>query len=312
MSGEVSALRGAPVTSSATKLYARATAGFDERVAKTVALLQEAVLEHGTGLLQSSSLGAEDMVITDLIARHKLPISVATLDTGRLHAETLALLPQIEARYGLKVNVFSPVNDAVINFVRVRGADAMYESLALRKECCAIRKLEPLSRMLDGHTAWITGLRREQSNNRAIVPFRELDQNGRTKINALADWSWADVWHYIAAFDVPFNALHDQFMPSIGCAPCTRAISVGEDFRSGRWWWENDDAKECGLHKSHSPAAAGDAQSAAIGGIVSAQANFGAAEVKDAAAAGHSQDASAKECGLHATRVAELTNGASA
>ncbi|MCV2370128.1 phosphoadenylyl-sulfate reductase [Roseateles oligotrophus] len=252
MSGEVFALPGAAPSASAIKLYARETAGFAERLAKTVELLQEAVLDHGDGLLQSSSLGAEDMVITDLIARHKLPIAIATLDTGRLHAETLALLPQIEARYGLKVAVYSPVNDAVVTFVRVRGADAMYESLALRKECCAIRKLEPLSRMLDGRTAWITGLRREQSSNRAVVPFSEPDHQGRTKLNVLADWSWADVWHYIATYDLPFNALHDQFMPSIGCAPCTRAISVGEDFRSGRWWWESEDAKECGLHKSHS------------------------------------------------------------
>ncbi|MCV2357141.1 phosphoadenylyl-sulfate reductase [Paucibacter sp. B2R-40] len=253
MSGEVFSLPGAATSASAIKLYARETAGFAERLAKTVELLQEAALDHGNGLLQSSSLGAEDMVITDLIARHKLPISIATLDTGRLHAETLALLPQIEARYGLKVAVYSPINDAVVTFVRVRGADAMYESLALRKECCAIRKLEPLSRMLEGHTAWITGLRREQSSNRAVVPFSETDNNGRAKINALADWSWADVWHYIATFDVPFNALHDQFMPSIGCAPCTRAISVGEDFRSGRWWWEDASAKECGLHATRVP-----------------------------------------------------------
>ena len=189
----------------------------------------------------------------------------------------------------------------------------MYESLALRKECCGIRKLEPLGRMLAGRTAWITGLRREQSDNRADVPFTEPDAQGRQKINALAAWSWADVWHYLDTFNVPYNALHDQFMPSIGCAPCTRAISVGEEFRSGRWWWENDDAKECGLHKSHSPAPAGDAQSAAIGGSVSAQANFGNAEVKDVAAAGRSHDAAAKECGLHASHTnEELKNGASA
>lgn len=237
---------------SAVALHARPSDSFEAKLAHTAAVLTSAAAEHGSRIVQATSLGAEDMVITDLIARHQLPISIATLDTGRLHAETLALLPQIEARYGLRVAVYSPIHDAVVTFVRVRGADAMYESLALRKECCAIRKLEPLSRMLEGRTAWITGLRREQSSNRAVVPFSELDQNGRTKINALADWSWADVWHYIATFDVPFNALHDQFMPSIGCAPCTRAISVGEDFRSGRWWWEAEDAKECGLHKSHS------------------------------------------------------------
>ena len=251
----VSALPGAAAANSASaiQLYARETAGFAERLAKTVELLQEAVYHHGASVVQASSLGAEDMVITDLIARHQLPIPVATLDTGRLHAETLALLPQIEARYGLKVEVYSPVHDAVINFVRVRGERAMYESVALRKECCSIRKLEPLGRMLDGRTAWITGLRREQSSNRADVPFTELDSQGRTKLNALAEWSWADVWHYIATHQVPYNALHDQFMPSIGCAPCTRAISVGEDFRSGRWWWEDASAKECGLHATRTP-----------------------------------------------------------
>lgn len=251
MSGEVSSLPFAS-KSSAKGLYARATAGFDERAARTVELLRAAVAEHGAGLLQSTSLGAEDMVITDLIARHGLAIDIATLDTGKLHAQTLALVPAIEARYGIKVAVFAPADEQVITFVRANGDDAMYKSLALRKACCGIRKLEPLSRMLAGRTAWITGLRREQSANRAEVPFSEPDGQGRAKLNVLAEWSWADVWHYIETFDVPYNALHDQFMPSIGCAPCTRAISVGEDFRSGRWWWEDAAAKECGLHKSHS------------------------------------------------------------
>ena len=247
---QLSVLPGA-LSSSAVKLYARATEGFDARVAETLALLQAAVAEHGAGLLQSSSLGAEDMVITDLIARHQLPIAIATLETGRLHAETLALLPQIKQHYGLDVQTFSPVAETVISLVRLRGESSMYESLALRKECCGIRKLEPLGRMLAGRTAWITGLRREQSDNRAEVPFTEPDAQGRQKINALAAWSWADVWHYLDTFNVPYNALHDQFMPSIGCAPCTRAISVGEEFRSGRWWWEDAAAKECGLHASH-------------------------------------------------------------
>jgi phosphoadenosine phosphosulfate reductase len=124
----------------------------------------------------------------------------------------------------------------------------MYESIELRKGCCAIRKLEPLARMLNERDAWVTGMRREQSNNRGTVGFTELDDKGRQKVNPLADWSWADVWHYIEQFDVPYNALHDQFFPSIGCAPCTRAIAVGEDFRAGRWWWEDEAAKECGLH----------------------------------------------------------------
>jgi phosphoadenosine phosphosulfate reductase len=254
MSDTVSALPGAAAQASAIALYARKTAGFDERLAKSRALLQQAYDEHGAALLQSTSLGAEDQVITALIAQSGLPIAIATLDTGRLHEQTLALLPRIEAQYGLQVQVYRPVADAVLHFVRKRGDNAMYESLALRKECCAIRKLEPLSRMLAGRNAWITGLRREQSANRAEVPFTEPDGQGRSKINLLAEWSWADVWHFIAEHQVPFNPLHDQFMPSIGCAPCTRAIAVGEDFRAGRWWWESDDAKECGLHASHIPA----------------------------------------------------------
>ena len=238
---------------SAVALYARATEGFDDRVAHTVEVLRSAAAEHAGHIVQATSLGAEDMVITHLIARHYLGISIATLETGQLHDETLALLPRIEQRYGMKVAAFKPVDESVVHFVKSNGERAMYESIELRKACCNIRKLEPLSRMLEGNTAWVTGLRREQSNTRAVVPFSEPDANAgpgisRTKFNPLADWSWADVWHYIATNNVPYNPLHDQFMPSIGCAPCTRAIAVGEDFRAGRWWWEQSDLKECGLH----------------------------------------------------------------
>ncbi|MBV8603657.1 MAG: phosphoadenylyl-sulfate reductase [Pelomonas sp.] len=235
---------------SAIDLYARKTAGFDDRLALTEALLREAAAVHGAGLVQASSLGAEDMVITDLIARLGLGTAVATLDTGKLHAETLALLPRIQAQYGLKVERFVPRDEQVIEFVRREGDDAMYRSIELRRACCGIRKLEPLARMLGGRSAWITGLRREQSANRAEVPFDEADGETRRKLNPLAAWSWNDVWHYIKTYDVPYNPLHDEFMPSIGCAPCTRAIAVGEDFRAGRWWWE-DSAKECGLHATH-------------------------------------------------------------
>ena len=135
-----------------------------------------------------------------------------------------------------------------MNFVRTHGERAMYESIALRKACCGVRKLEPLSRLLAGRTAWIAGLRREQSDARGEVRAIEPDGNGRMKVSPLVDWSWADVWHYIATHRVPYNPLHDAFMPSIGCAPCTRAIAVGEPFRAGRWWWEDEAAKECGLH----------------------------------------------------------------
>ncbi len=232
----------------AVRLYARASAGYDSRVAHAVAVLQSGAAEHAGRIVQATSLGAEDMVITDLLARHQLGISVATLETGQLHAETLALIPRLEQRYGVQVAKFSPVQETIVHFVRKNGDRAMRQSVDLRKACCRIRKLEPLARLLAGSSAWVTGLRREQSNTRGGVPFHEIDDEGRTKFNPLADWSWADVWHYIDAHQVPYNPLHDQFMPSIGCAPCTRAIAVGEPFRSGRWWWEDDNAKECGLH----------------------------------------------------------------
>jgi phosphoadenosine phosphosulfate reductase len=232
----------------AVELHARATPGFDDRLAATLALLQKAARVHDGRIVQATSLGAEDMVLTDLIARHALPITLATLDTGKLHDETLALIPRIEQRYSVSVQVFRPAPTAVMHFVAKHGERAMFDSVELRKACCGIRKLEPLSHLLDGVGAWVTGLRREQSMQRADVPQYEVEATGRVKFNPLADWSWADVWHYIATHDVPYNALHDQFYPSIGCAPCTRAIALGEDFRAGRWWWEQDGAKECGLH----------------------------------------------------------------
>jgi phosphoadenosine phosphosulfate reductase len=237
---------------SAIDLYARHTPGFEDRLAHTVQVLKDAAATHGSRIVQSTSLGVEDMVITDLIARHGLGgeqgIAIATLDTGMLHESTVALIARIEQRYGLDVEVFKPEAESVVHFVSVNGAEAMYRSLELRKACCNLRKMEPLARMMAARTAWVTGLRREQSNTRAVVPFSENDGQGRTKFNPLADWSWNDVWHHIASNDVPYNPLHDEFMPSIGCAPCTRAIAVGEDFRAGRWWWEDEKAKECGLH----------------------------------------------------------------
>jgi phosphoadenosine phosphosulfate reductase len=233
---------------SAIALYGRKTTGFDERLAATIQILKDAAANHPGTILQSTSLGAEDMVVTALIAQHALPITLATLETGALHPETVALIPRITERYGLAVEVYRPVEESVIQFVRTHGEQAMYDSLALRKACCGIRKMEPLGRMLAGRTAWVTGLRREQSNARGEVLAVEADDQGRAKINPLVDWSWNDVWHYIATHDVPYNPLHDQFMPSIGCAPCTRAIAVGQEFRAGRWWWEDESAKECGLH----------------------------------------------------------------
>lgn len=232
----------------AIDLNARASADFEGKLARTLAVLRQAAADHPGRIVQGTSLGAEDMVITDLIARHRLPIALATLDTKALHDETVALIGRIEQHYGVPVEVFSPPQEAVIHFVAQHGPKAMYESVALRKACCAVRKLEPLGRMMAGRDAWITGLRREQSNDRAAVEFVEHEPNGRTKYSPLAEWTWGDVWHYIGQRAVPYNPLHDQFYPSIGCAPCTRAVALGEDFRAGRWWWEQDGAKECGLH----------------------------------------------------------------
>jgi len=247
----------APATASAIALYARPSPDFESKLDATIELLKAAAEDHAGRIVQATSLGAEDMVVTDLLARLGLGIAIGTLETGALHPETVALVPRLEQRYGLTVEVYRPREEQVVHFVRKNGADAMYRSIELRKGCCQIRKMEPLARMLEGRTAWVTGLRREQSNNRGAVSFVETDGNGRTKLNPLADWTWNDVWHYIARHDVPYNPLHDQFMPSIGCAPCTRAIAVGEDFRAGRWWWEDEAAKECGLHVSQpEPAAA--------------------------------------------------------
>jgi phosphoadenosine phosphosulfate reductase len=233
---------------SAIALHARAKPGFEQRAAQTLLRLQQAAAAHPGRIVLTTSLGAEDMVLTDLIARHGLPIALATLDTGRLHAQTLALIPRIEDRYGVTVERWQPSAEQTRHFVRQHGDLAMRQSVDLRKACCQIRKLEPLARLLQGRSAWITGLRREQSGVRAEVPFEERDNEGRAKFNPLADWSWSDVWHHIASHNVPYNELHDHFFPSIGCEPCTRAVAVGEDFRAGRWWWESESAKECGLH----------------------------------------------------------------
>jgi len=193
----------------------------------------------------------EDMVITDLIRRLALPIPVFVLDTGRLHTETLALLERTQALDGLTVNVYRPRPEAVLHYIRAHGQDALYQSVELRQQCCAMRKMEPLGRALAGKKGWITGLRREQSSARAEVPAIDRSEEaskGLTKFNPLADWTQGDVWHYVAEHRVDYNPLHDQFYPSIGCAPCTRAVTLGEDLRAGRWWWEQESAKECGLH----------------------------------------------------------------
>jgi len=233
----------------AIELNARASRDYEAKLAETQKLLIQAAAEFAP-LKQASSLGAEDVVITHLINSLELDIPVFVLETGALHQETLDLLARTQAASRTTIEVYRPVEEHVVQFVAREGKEAMYRSIALRKACCQIRKLEPLERALAGQKAWITGLRREQSNARAEVPLVDRSE-ARTKINPLANWTWGDVWHYIQANAVDYNPLHDQFFPSIGCAPCTRAISLGEDFRAGRWWWEDESAKECGLHVKH-------------------------------------------------------------
>jgi phosphoadenosine phosphosulfate reductase len=235
---------------SAIDLHARASKDFEAKLAETQALLIRAASEFSP-LTQASSLGAEDVVITHLINSLELDIPVFVLDTGMLHKETLELLERTKATSRATVNVYQPIQESVVHFVKREGKEPMYRSVELRKACCHIRKVEPLERALSGKRAWITGLRREQSSTRAEVPLADesdVAKTGRTKFNPLANWTWGDVWHYIKLHKVDYNPLHDEFYPSIGCQPCTRAISLGEDFRAGRWWWEDEAAKECGLH----------------------------------------------------------------
>uniref|UniRef100_E6PVZ3 APS reductase n=1 Tax=mine drainage metagenome TaxID=410659 RepID=E6PVZ3_9ZZZZ len=240
---------------SAPALYAKPSAGFDQRVQDALATLRTAAQEFAGRIVQATSLGAEDMVLTDLIARHALPIAIATLDTGMLHGETLELLGRAQQHYGLEIETWRPDAVAARDFVARHGPRAMVASVDLRHACCALRKLEPLSRMLQGRAAWVTGLRHEQSPARGQTARRESDAQGRAKLSPLLDWTQGDVWHYIALHAVPYSPLHDQFFPSIGCAPCTRAVALGEDIRAGRWWWEQEGAKECGLHVEQRPVA---------------------------------------------------------
>jgi phosphoadenosine phosphosulfate reductase len=237
-------------TRSVIGLQADASKNYDAKLATTKALLTSAFAAHAK-ITQASSLGAEDVVITHLLESLNTHADVFVLNTGKLHVETLTLLASSKTTSSLTWRLFEPVQEQAIHFVKTKGELAMRESLALRKSCCHIRKVEPLGRALQGYSAWITGMRSEQSAARTDVPAVDNSDSKITKYNPLVDWTWGDVLHYIVTNSVPYNALHDQFYPSIGCEPCTRAVSLGEDFRAGRWWWENVEgvsAKECGLH----------------------------------------------------------------
>jgi phosphoadenosine phosphosulfate reductase len=213
-------------------------------------LLARVAREHHPVAL-ACSLSAEDMVLTDLIGRERLAIEVFVLDTGRLHGDTLDLVGRIEQRYGIPLRMYRPQPLAVNQYTMRFGRDAFYESVDLRKQCCAMRKVEPLKRALAGKQAWITGMRRDRSAVRARIAIEEFDpDHGLLKFNPLADWSEAEVWEQIGRYEVPYNPLYDQGYRSIGCAPCTRPVVTGEDARAGRWWWESEGARECGIHFS--------------------------------------------------------------
>ena len=223
-------------------------ASFEARIADTRATLLRIARDFSPAVF-ASSLAAEDMVITDMILRAQLPIAIFSLETGRLHAETLAVLDKVRAVYGYSIALYRPQAEAVDAYVAQNGLDAFYDSVEMRRECCRIRKVEPLGRALAGNRAWITGQRRAQSSTRAELALQEDDAaHGMVKFNPLADWSEDEVWNYLRAKNVPYNALHVRGFPSIGCGPCTRAVEAGQDVRSGRWLWENPQSKVCGLH----------------------------------------------------------------
>ena len=199
----------------------------------------------------ASSLSAEDMVLTDAIARAGLPIAIFVLDTGRLHADTLELVSSLKRNYRIELSVYTPEPHAVADYVSRHGRDAFYGDLELRQRCCEIRKVQPLRRALAGKRAWITGQRKDP-DTRARLSVHEYDAvHQLEKFNPLAEWTEAQVWEYIRANRVPYNRLYDHGYRSIGCAPCTRPTLPHEGLRAGRWWWESAETKECGLHAVH-------------------------------------------------------------
>ena len=217
---------------------------------KTTQEIIEYFLTKFKNVALSSSLAAEDQVLTDIILKQDKNATIFTLDTGRLHPETYDVMDATNLKYGVKIEVFFPKFEDVENLYKIQGVNGHFESIDKRKNCCNIRKIEPLKRALKNVDIWITGLRASQSITRETMPIVEWDENFKViKLNPLINWSEDDVWNYIKENKVPYNKLHDNGFPSIGCEPCTRAIKDGEDIRAGRWWWENPEHKECGLHK---------------------------------------------------------------
>ena len=208
------------------------------------------------GVALASSFGAEDVVVIDMLAMINPDARVFTLDTGRLNQETYDIMDDIRNRYKMNIEVMFPNQDEVQQMVRMNGMNLFFRSRENRKLCCGIRKVHPLTNMLSTLEGWITGIRADQTQNRSDSAKFKIDGQfgGILKVNPIIDWTWEMVWDYIKANKVPYNKLHDKGYPSIGCEPCTRPIKPGEDLRAGRWWWENESDKECGLHMDHSSA----------------------------------------------------------
>lgn len=205
--------------------------------------------EYKGKIALASSMGTEDQVLTDMIVKIDPAVKIFTLDTGRLFYETYELIEKTNLRYKINVDIYFPDSSQVQQMVNTKGINLFFQSIENRKECCNVRKIEPLKRAFKGLEVWICGLRREQSSTRTQNQLVEWDEsNGLIKLNPLIDWTEQQVWDYIKQNNVPYNILHDKGFPSIGCQPCTRAIFPGEDVRAGRWWWENPETKECGLH----------------------------------------------------------------
>jgi phosphoadenosine phosphosulfate reductase len=232
-------------------------AELEHRTAAVRALLGRALAQHER-LTYANSLGAEAMVLTDIIWTHLPQIDIFSIDTGRLHEETYQLLERLQRRYKRALRVLYPDAAALERLVARQGVNGFYHSIEARLECCRVRKVEPFQRGIAGFPAWITGVRREQSAGRANGQPIEWDaEHGLYKISPLIDWSEAEVWQYIRVQRLPYNPLHDREFPSIGCAPCTRAIQPGESRRAGRWWWERTESRECGLQPQSRSALAG-------------------------------------------------------
>ena len=221
---------------------------------KDVALLQTIAALYPSEVVFSTSFGIEDQIITEWIGKNNIDIEIFTLDTGRLFKETYSLWSRTLERYQLPIRTYTPDTALLEEFISRKGPNSFYESVENRKECCRIRKIEPLQRAIKGKKIWVTGIRAEQSANRHDMDFVEYDEiNEIIKIHPLFDWTFEEVKQYCREQHIPYNVLHDKGFTSIGCQPCTRSVQEGEDFRAGRWWWEDQSKKECGLHavKSH-------------------------------------------------------------